>query len=176
MKIEITIPTLEEVLRLGFDVPVAPRGTKWKSSRLRSGANLTGVYVIHHGGGVKYIGKTNAPRMSFARRVREHFCEASGGHIYSKVAALSVPPVVRVSLFSLDAIDKLVKVHDGYFGPLQKSEVFETAMIMALNPIFQSHHVDRLVAVLSDSTPKQLQWLTAQLAEIQQKDGTTKQG
>jgi len=146
MRIEITIPTLEQVLQQGRDVPVVPRGTKWKSSCLGVGAKLTGVYVIHHGGEVKYIGKTNGLTMHFAKRLRKHFHETSGGDIYPKLASLSVPPQVRVTLFPLHEIDKLVGLREGKLGKAQKAEIFETAMIMALNPILQSHLMDGLVA------------------------------
>ena len=63
MTITIKIPETEEILVKGIDVCVAPTGTKWSELDLGDNRNEIGVYVIHHNGNIKYVGKTNGESM-----------------------------------------------------------------------------------------------------------------
>jgi hypothetical protein len=71
----------------------------WTESCLSESAKLTGVYVIHHGGSIKYVGKTGSPSMSYGMRLRREFQEtaSSGKDIYLELALLAVPPEIKVS-------------------------------------------------------------------------------
>jgi hypothetical protein len=116
-----------------------------KESCLGEKAKETGVYVIHHAGLIKYVGKTNAPTMSFGMRLRREFQEsASGGkHPYPRLAALAVPPEIMVTLFPGSDLKRLVRPSGMTLGSLEAIEIFETALIQVYDPEFQHHHVNR---------------------------------
>lgn len=101
MRLTIDIPDPQEAMSHACLVPLAKRGISWRASCLGENAKETGVYVIHHAGSIKYVGKTDAPTMSFAMRLRREFQEAaSGKHIHPKLALLSTPPEIMASFFS----------------------------------------------------------------------------
>lgn len=103
MRIEIDIPLKEQIMRDCCQVALAGKGVGWKEACLGEKAKEMGVYVIHHGGHIKYVGKTGSPGMSFGIRLRREFQEsASGGkHLYPKLASLTIPPAIMVSFFPL---------------------------------------------------------------------------
>ena len=70
---------------------IAIKGVTWKASCLGECAKENGVYIIHHGGSIVYVGKTGSPTMSYGDRLRREFQEgaSSGRHIFPKLAALS---------------------------------------------------------------------------------------
>jgi hypothetical protein len=102
MRLTIDIPDRELPIAKACPVGIAVKGVKWKASCLADSANETGVYVIHHGGSIMYVGKTGSPTMSFGMRLRREFQEtaSNGKHIYPKLAALNVSPAIMVSFFS----------------------------------------------------------------------------
>jgi len=57
MRVEIEIPVKEQTVRDGCQVPVADKGVTWNQSCLGKKAKEMGVYVIHHEGRIKYVGK-----------------------------------------------------------------------------------------------------------------------
>lgn len=148
MRLEIEIPPKEWIIRDGLEVALAGKGTSWGQSCLGRKAKEMGVYVIHHAGSIKYVGKTNGPAMSFATRLRREFQEgaASGKHVYPQLALLDVPPAIMVSLFSADDIKSLVRLVDGSLSSYQIIEIFETALIQVYLPDFQRHQEKRVSA------------------------------
>jgi hypothetical protein len=150
MRVEVEIPTKDQIISEACHVAIAGKGSPWKESCLGQKAKESGVYVIHHGGDIKYVGKTNGPAMSFGIRLRREFQEsASGGkHIYPKLVSLTTPPLILVSLFPAAAIEKLVQVSGIKLGNHQIIEIFETVLIQTFEPEFQRHHEKRTVAYL----------------------------
>ena len=146
MRLTIDIPEPQEAMSHACPVPLAARDMRWSGSCLGQIAKETGVYVIHHSGLIKYVGKTDGPSMSYGMRLRREFQEtaSSGKHNYPKLALLSVPPEIMVSVFSLKAIDALVKAEGFTLNPWGRVEVFEVALIHAYDPEFQRHHVARI--------------------------------
>src|SRR5260370_24704939 len=144
MRLEIEIPSKEQAILGGCPIPLAPKGTQWKESCIPKARDI-GVYVIHHAGVVKCIGKTTGPNMSFGMRLRREFQEtASGGkHIYPKLASLAVPPSVMASFFSDKDIEKLIHTTDVVFGRVELIEIFETVLIHAYQPEFQLHQASQ---------------------------------
>ena len=86
------------------------------------------MYVIRYSGVIKYVGKTDAPSMSYGMRLRREFQEtaSSGKHNYPRLALLALPPEIMVSFFSSKAIDTLVKAEGLTLNAWGKVEVFET--------------------------------------------------
>ena len=119
--------------RKGVPCSVSDQGRTWKESCLGERAKETGVYVIHHGGAIKYVGKTGSPSMSYGMRLRREFQEtaSSGKHIYPKLALLTVTPDIMVSFFSGKDIEKLVCAEGMSLTSFEKIEIFETAAIHA---------------------------------------------
>lgn len=146
MRLTIEVPEPQEAMSHACPVPLAVRGVKWSALCLGQNAKETGVYVIHHAGVIKYVGKTDAPTMSYGMRLRREFQEtaSSGKHNYPKLALLSVPPEILVSVFPSKAIDALVKAEGLTLNAWGKVEIFEVALIHAYNPEFQRHHVARI--------------------------------
>lgn len=146
MRLTIDIPDPQQAMSRACPVPLAIKGVTWKESCLGEHAKETGVYVIHHGGAIKYVGKTGSPGMSFGMRLRREFQQtaSSDRHIYPKLALLTVPPDIMVSLFSGKDIEKLVIAERMTLNNFEKIEIFETAAIHAYQPDFQRHHEKRL--------------------------------
>jgi len=146
MRLTIDVPEPKDTMLQACPVPLAARGVRWSESCLGQNAKETGVYVIHHAGVIKYVGKTDAPTMSYGMRLRRQFQEtaSSGKHNYPKLALLSVPPEILVSVFPSKAIDLLVQAEGFTLTAWGKVEIFEVALIHAYNPEFQRHHVARV--------------------------------
>lgn len=146
MRLTIEVPDPKETMLQACAVPLATRGVRWSASCLGQNAKETGIYVIHHSGVIKYVGKTDAPTMSYGMRLRREFQQtaSSGKHNYPKLALLSVPPEIMVSFFSSRTIDALVKPEGFILTAWGKVEVFETALIHGYDPEFQRHHVARM--------------------------------
>lgn len=147
MRLEIEIPPKEQIIRNGCRVALAGKGVHWKESCLGEKAKEIGVYVIHHGGDIKYVGKTDSPSMSFGMRLRREFQEtASGGkHLYPKLVSLAVPPEIMVSLLSVSDLEGFVRASGVTLGSVQVIEIFETVFIQVYQPEFQRHHLNRVV-------------------------------
>lgn len=98
------------------------------------------MYIIHHAGKVKYVGKTDRASMSFGMRRRREFQEsASGGrHIFPKLAALSVPPDLGVSLLPASAIRRLVTLTGTALTDAQLIPIYEAVLIQVYKPEFQA--------------------------------------
>jgi len=148
MRVEIDIPPKEKTVLSGCQVALARKGVVWRESCLGEKAKETGVYVIHHGGTIKYVGKTDGPSMSFGIRLRREFSEgaSSGKHVFPKLASLAVPPPIMVSLFSSIEVQDFVHASDLSLSSYQAIEVFETVLIQAYRPEFQRHHINRTEA------------------------------
>jgi hypothetical protein len=146
MRLTIDIPDPQQAISQACAVPLAIKGVTWKESCLGKQAKESGVYVIHHGGAIKYVGKTGSPGMSFGMRLRREFQQtaSSDRHIYPKLALLTVPPDIMVSFFSGKDIEKLVSAEGMTLNGFQKIEIFETATIHAYHPHFQRHHEKRI--------------------------------
>jgi len=139
MKIEIKIPPREMILSGGKVVCLATRGKSWSERQLGDYAKDTGVYVIHHAGSVKYVGKTNRPSMSFGMRLRREFQEKASQrrHIYPKLEKLTVPPPIYVFFFGMRDVCNLVKTEDAKIDDVGKIEIFEQALLHSLKPEWQ---------------------------------------
>lgn len=139
MKVEVEVPPKEKVLAGGCSVPLARRGERWSESSLGIRAKDQGVYVIHHAGIVKYVGKTDGPSMSFGMRLRREFQETASQrrHIYPKLAALRVPPEIQVSFFSAEEIRGLVSVPSAKLTDADRIAIFETVLVQVYGPEFQ---------------------------------------
>jgi hypothetical protein len=70
MRLTIDVPEPQETMSQACAVPLATRGVRWSESCLGQNAKGTGVCVIHHSGIIKYVGRTDAPTMSFGMRLR----------------------------------------------------------------------------------------------------------
>src|ERR1700685_2369760 len=142
VRLTIDIPDPQKAMSRPCPVPLAIKGVRWKESCLGERAKETGVYVIHYGGTIKYVGKTGSPSMSYGMRLRREFQEtaSSGKHIYPKLASLTVPPDIMVSFFSGEDIEKLVSAEGMTLNSFEKIEIFEIAAIHAYRPDFQRHH------------------------------------
>ena len=139
MMIKIQIPPEKQILAGGYIVPIAPKGTSWSDSLFGTRAKDIGVYVIHHSGSIKYVGKTSGSSMSFATRLRREFQETASQkrHIYPKLKNLVVPPEIKVYLIGEAQISKLIDT-DGLTHIIpNRIELFEAALIGAYNPEFQ---------------------------------------
>lgn len=140
MSFTIKIPTLQTILEKGLPVALAPRGSSWSELPLGNARGEIGVYVIHHGGVIKYVGKTNGNKMSFGMRLRRHFQEtATGEHTYPRLAKINTPPEIQVSLFGLNEIIEFVSFEKEIKAPwlAEVIPLFESALIVALEPEFQ---------------------------------------
>lgn len=100
-------------------------------------ARGSGVYIIHHGGSIKYVGQ--AIGLSFAERLRREFHEkaAQGVHNYPKLAQLTVPPEIKVTLFPLVRVREIVHARDGKLDDKGRVAILEQAMIHVYRPQFQ---------------------------------------
>ncbi len=81
--ITVLVPDSAQVVRNGIAVAIARRGETRSASPLGGMGKRRGVYVIHQGGRVLYVGKTGGAKMDFATRLRREFQEsaAQGRHI-----------------------------------------------------------------------------------------------
>lgn len=141
MSFSIEIPTFKAILQRGLPITLAPRGSSWSELSLGHARGEIGVYVIHHDGAIKYVGKTSGRKMSFGIRLRRHFQEAAAGdHTYPRLAEINTPPEIQVSLFSLSEILEFVTFRKEIKGPWLSEVIplFESALIVALEPEFQA--------------------------------------
>lgn len=138
MSFKIRIPTKGKILRQGVDVELSPIGKSWSAYQLGDKRTRIGVYVIHHEGDIKYVGKTNGPTMNFGVRLRRHFQEsAAGKHIYPRLEELEQPPCVQVTMLELDEIQQYIDHSVGNIDLTKLIPVFESALICAYDPAFQ---------------------------------------
>lgn len=140
MSIIINIPKIKEVISQGINISISKVGNSWSQKQLGSFKNEIGVYVIHHKGIIKYVGKTNGEKMSFSVRLRRHFQEKAAGnkHTYPKLVKLSTPPSIKVSFFTLEEIEKkYVSSSQKYSNNKELIPLFESALILAYKPEFQ---------------------------------------
>jgi hypothetical protein len=146
MRLTIDIPDPQQAVSQACPVPLAIKGVTWKESCLGKQGKESGVYIIHHGGAIVYVGKTGSPGMSFGLRLRREFQQtaSSDRHIYPKLASLTVPPDIMVSFFCSKDIDRLVNAEGITLNGFEKIEIFETAAIHAYLPGFQRHLEKRL--------------------------------
>ena len=139
MKIEIEIPIREQLLEKKFPVPIAKRGTAWSEKCLGSYAKKQGVYLIHHAGELKYVGKTDSPTMTFGIRLRREFQESAsqGKHVYPKLEKLTVPPPIEVSFLSSQEVRGVMKSDSGTLTDTQCVSILETVLVALWEPEFQ---------------------------------------
>jgi len=139
LTIEIDLPDAAEILNSGSPVPIARKGQKWSKSCLGEMCNKRGVYVIHHDGKIKYVGKTDGPNMYFGRRLRSEFREQSsrGKHNYPKLSKLKTPPEIMVHCYPVEAIEQRVKFNGESPRLDHMVAIFEMVMIIHLAPEFQ---------------------------------------
>jgi hypothetical protein len=141
MTIEIDLPELSDILASGCPVPVARKAESWSESCLGSLSKEKGVYVIHHAGTIKYVGKTDGPTMYFAKRLLREFSEGAsqGKHNYPKLSKLTVPPAIMVQCFPLSDIRNRLTFNGETPRIDQMIATFEIAMINHLDPEFQRY-------------------------------------
>jgi len=139
MQIQFSVPPSQSLLTAALPVPIAKRGESWSEACLGPNKKNQGVYVIFHGEQVIYVGKTDGPSMSFGMRLRREFQEtaSSGRHIYPKLAALTTPPDIHVSMLSTLEIRKMVSLSDLVLSDADLIGPCETILIAAYKPAFQ---------------------------------------
>jgi hypothetical protein len=139
MKIVVTVPPDSVPLAEGFDVPLVLRDCPWSPRCLGAHARTRGVYVIHHAGSIKYVGKTDGPTMSFGQRLRREFTEggSQGKHIYADLMGLVQPPSIKVYLFPEESVRSLVAC-DVALDDVQRIAILETILIQVYRPEFQT--------------------------------------
>ncbi len=139
MRIVIDVPPKDVPLSGGCEVPVTCSGHLWSEGCLGKYANERGVYVHHHAGSIKYVGKTETQDMCFGKRLRREFTEGGSGgrHIYPKLTALLTPPAIRTYFFTTEAIRGLVATRDLVLSDAQRIAIFETVLIQVYQPEFQ---------------------------------------
>lgn len=139
MKVEVQIPPKDKVLAGGYSVPLARKGATWSENSLGTHAKDQGVYVIHHAGRVKYVGKTDGPSMSFGIRLRREFQETASQrkHIYPKLEALKVPPDIKVYFFPTEEIRSLVSAEGTTLTDIQRIAILEVVLEQMYEPEFQ---------------------------------------
>lgn len=138
MQIKVKIPPKKKVLAGGYSVPVARKGKTWTESTLGFHAKQKGVYVIHHGGKIKYVGKTDGPKTSFGIRLRREFQEGASQrrHIYPKLKKLKVPPDIMVYFFTTEEIRSLVSATDVRLTDTQRIAILEIVLQQAYKSQF----------------------------------------
>ena len=140
MRLDVTTPAKSTVVNRGMPVRVAPNGSSWSELSLGEARSEVGVYIIHHRGVIKYVGKTSGPSMNFGIRLRRHFQQrAAGKHTYPRLAAMKTPPDIQVSLYDLQEILTFVS-YKGIGRSVDSAgviQLFEAALIISLKPDFQ---------------------------------------
>jgi hypothetical protein len=139
VRIEFSIPPPHELLKSVCSVPIARRSESWFEGCLGPEGKKQGVYVIHHGDRIIYVGKTDGPSMSFGVRLRREFQEsASGGrHIFPKLAALQNPPGISVYLLATSSIRKMVTIEGTTLTDTELIPICEAVLIAAYRPELQ---------------------------------------
>ena len=147
MEFNIKIPTITTILEKGISINLASRGNSWSECCLGEKRHEVGVYVIHHQSKIKYVGKTNGKKMSFGIRLRRHFQEsAAGKHTYPKFAEINTSQnAIQVSLFCLSEIKEefvsfTEKIEESWSTEIVP--LFESALIVALEPEFQTQNLN----------------------------------
>ena len=138
MQIKVKIPPKKKILTGGYSVPVAQKGKTWTENTLGLHAKRKGVYIIHHKGKIKYVGKTDGPKTSFGIRLRREFQEGAsqGRHIYPKLRKLKVPPDIMVYFFTTDKIRSFISATGVKLTDTQRIEIFEIVLQQAYKPQF----------------------------------------
>lgn len=139
MKVHIQIPSKERILTCSQVVRLAPKGHSWSKDQLGEYAKDKGVYMIHHGGLIAYVGKTDGPTMTFGARLRREFQETASGrrHIYPKLERLVTPPQILVSFLTLPDVQDLVRSEEVMLDDFAKVAILEQALIQVYKPKFQ---------------------------------------
>jgi len=140
MQIQFSVPPSQSLLTTSLPVPIARRGESWSEACLGPNRKNQGVYIIFHGAQVIYVGKTDGPSMSFGMRLRREFQEtaSSGRHIYPKLAALTTPPNVQVSMLATADIRKMVSLSGLVLADSDLIGPCEAILIAAYRPVFQT--------------------------------------
>lgn len=140
MKVEVRVPEIDHVLAQGLIVPLARQGIRWEAACLGSHAKDQGVYVIHHNGKIKYVGKTDGRTMHFSMRLRREFQHTASQerHIYPKLEALEVPPDIMVSLLPVEAIRNYILADGVGLTDRGLTAICEAVLIDAYKPEFQT--------------------------------------
>jgi hypothetical protein len=148
MEIRLRLPSIDEILNKGMPVEIAREGKSWSKKQLGEYANEQGVYVIHHAGSIKYIGRAvkhpgwKGSYGNFGERLRREFHETAsrGRHIYPKLAKLDTKEhEIKVTLFPLHEIKKIV-LDEGLGEGLDdrgRAAILEQALIHVYRPEFQ---------------------------------------
>lgn len=140
MKVHIQIPSKERILTCSQVVQLAPKGHSWSKDQLGEYAKDKGVYMIHHGGSIVYVGKTDGLTMTFGARLRREFQETTSGrrHIYPKLERLVIPPQILVSFLSLPDVQELVRSEEEVMlDDFAKVAILEQTLIQVYKPEFQ---------------------------------------
>jgi len=139
-RVEVSVPPPEDLLRSLCDVPIARLGETWSERCLGPQGKEQGVYVIHHGERIVYVGKTDGPSMTFGVRLRREFQEsASGGrHIFPKLVALTIPPTIKVCLLPASVLRSMVTVSGTALRDVELIPICEAVFIAVYKPEFQT--------------------------------------
>ena len=140
MRIQFSIPPPHDLVKSVCSVPIARRDESWSEGCLGPEGKKQGVYVIHHGDKIIYVGKTDGPSMSFGLRLRREFQESAsqGRHIFPRLAALQSPPSISVCLLSTSAIRKMVSIEVTTLTDTELIPICEAVLIAVYKPDFQT--------------------------------------
>ena len=111
-KIVCFLPKIEGIFSRGIPISLAKRGESWSEQQLGEHAKKIGVYVIHHGNKIKYVGKTDEKTMSFGMRLRREFQQSASQdrHIFPKLLRLEIPPETKVTFFNSEEISNYINL------------------------------------------------------------------
>lgn len=111
------------------------------------------MYVLHHGGRIRYVGKTDGAKMDFATRLRREFQEsaAQGKHIYPYLRLLDDALPICAHLIPIEEIKALVQ-SDIDLRDIDLIRLFELCLIGALRPDFQEQGEFHLVMALTQAS------------------------
>jgi hypothetical protein len=139
MKVHIEVPSEDQLLSHSVIVKIALKGHSWSQYQLGEYAKSQGIYIIHHGRKIMYVGKTDGPTMSFGARLRREFQEnaAKGKHIYPKLASLPTPPEIRVSFLTLSQMQNLLTSEGSTLDDITKIAILEQTLINIYKPELQ---------------------------------------
>ncbi len=139
VRVEVAAPPAEDLLKSLCDVPIARLGEKWSELCLGPEGKKQGVYVIHHGERIVYVGKTDGPSMTFGVRLRREFQQSasSGRHIFPKLEALTTPPTIKVCLLPASVLRGMVTVSGTTLSDVELIPICEVVFIAVYKPEFQ---------------------------------------
>jgi len=139
IKIEFSVPEIEEILSKGITINLAKKGESWSETQLGKYAKKIGVYVIHHDNKIIYVGKTDEKTMSFGKRLRREFQQSASQnkHLFPKLLKLKPPQKIRVTFFDSEEIASYMILSGSNIKEKGMIRIFEQILTQLIEPTFQ---------------------------------------